>query len=127
MTSINGNSIIVDKMTYVIEDYCSFKNLIIPSCPSIHDNVKIVLPRVVDKDSNSFRIINFSMFKIVLQSRYGSEKDDVCNNFTINSKTMVNVSFPMKLIIFLYVVPKKLRIPWFYKKIFNIYSQLRNK
>ena len=93
MTSINGSSIIVDKKTFVIEDYCSFKNFIFPSSPSINDNVKIVLPRVVDKDSNSFRIINFSSYNIILQNRYGPEENDICNSFTINSKTMVNVEF----------------------------------
>ena len=93
MTSINGSSVIVDKMTFVIQDYCSFKNFIIPSSPSINGNVNIVLPRVVDKDSNSFRIINFSMFKIILQSRYSEKIDDICNSFTVNNRTLVNVEF----------------------------------
>ena len=91
MTSIKGSSIIVDKMTFEIPDYCSLENFIIPSSASINDNVKIVLPRVVDKDSNSFRIINFSLFKIILQSRFGPQENDICNSFTINSKTLVNL------------------------------------
>ena len=93
MTSINGSSIILDKVTYVIPDNCSFKNFIIPSSASINDNVKIVLPKTVDEFSNSFRIINFSVFKIILQSRYGPQENDICNTFTINSKTLVNVEF----------------------------------
>ena len=91
MISINGSSIIVDKMNFVIPDFSCFKNFIVPSSPAINDNVKIVLPRVVDKDSNSFRIINFSLFKIILQSRYSEKIDDICNSFTINSKTLVNL------------------------------------
>ena len=91
MITINGSSIIVDKMNFVIPDFSCFKNFIVPSSPAINDNVKIVLPRVVDKDSNSFRIINFSLFKIILQSRYSEEIDDICNSFTINSKTLVNL------------------------------------
>ena len=51
-------------------------------------NQSRLYPRVVDhKDSNSFRIINFSLFKIILQSRYSEKIDDICNSFTINSKT----------------------------------------
>ena len=96
MTSLNGSSIIVDKMNFVISDYSSFMNVIVPSSPAINDNVKIVLPRVVDKDSNSFRIINFSLFKIILQSRFGPQENDICNSFTINSKTMVNVEISDK-------------------------------
>ena len=42
MISINGSSIIVDKMNFVISDYSSFMNFIVPSCPAINDNVKIV-------------------------------------------------------------------------------------
>ena len=81
MTSINGSSIIVDKMTFVIKNCSSFKNIVIPSSNSMNDNVKIVLPVVVDKDSNSFRIINFSSFQIMLQSRYGDDENDICNSF----------------------------------------------
>ena len=91
MITINGSSIIVDKMNFVIPDFSCFKNFIVPSSPAINDNVKIVLPRVVDKDSNSFRIINFSLFKIILQSRFGPQENDICNSFTINSKTLVNL------------------------------------
>ena len=80
-------------MNFVIQDYSSFVNFIVPLSPAINDNVKIVLPRVVDKDSNSVRIINFSLFKIILQSRNSEKIDDICNSFTINSKTMVNVDF----------------------------------
>ena len=55
--------------------------------------MKIVLPRVVDKDSNSFRIINFSSFQIILQSRYGDDENDICNSFILNSKTLVNLEY----------------------------------
>ena len=93
MNSISGSSIIIDKIKFVISDYFSFKNIIIPSCESINENVKIVLPRVVDKDSNSFRIINFSSYNIILQSRYGDDENDICNSFILNSKSLVNVEF----------------------------------
>ena len=93
MNCISKSSIIIDKMNFVIQDYCSFKNFIVPSCESVYDNVKIVLPRVVDKDSNSFRIINFSSYNIILQNRYGPEENDICNSFTINNKTLVYLEF----------------------------------
>ena len=52
-----------------------------------------MLPRVVDKDSNSFRIINFSSYNIILQNRYGPEENDIRNSFTINNKTLVYLEF----------------------------------
>ena len=45
----------------------------------------------MDEDSNSFRIMNFYSFKIILQSRFGPQENDTCKSFTMNSKTMVNV------------------------------------
>ena len=88
MNSINGSSIILTKMTYATVDHSLYKNFIVLSFPDINDIVKIVLPRVA---RDSFRIINFSSFKKILQNRYG--EDDIINMFTSSSKTIVNVEF----------------------------------
>ena len=84
MANILGYSIIVNK-NHIIEDNSLFKNYIIPSSPSITENILLVLPKALRGDSNCFRVLNYSPYIVFLQYRYGAGIDEIYNLFTIKS------------------------------------------
>ena len=53
----------------------------------------IVLPRVLSRDLNCFRIWNYTPYSVILQYRYGDEINEIHNLFTIYSKAVVWVEY----------------------------------
>ena len=91
--NISGDSLIIRSSIYAIEENSSYKNYIIPKSPSFTGTYFIILPKSVNKDMMSYRVINNSSNTLILQSRGKENPQDLFNLFTINKKCMITVEF----------------------------------
>ena len=91
--NISGDSLIVRSSIYAIEENCCYKNIIIPNTPSFTGTYFIILPKSVDKDVSSYRIVNNSSNTLILQSRGSEKPEDLFNLYTIKKKCLVHLEY----------------------------------